>query len=134
VPSRFLTDEQLAVYGRYEAEPPNQPALERFFFLDDVDRDLVAKRRGDRNRVEFRLQLVTVRRCPLSVPPATSPGTPGVRHVQPAASGVLVEIGQAAAESGPGLQAACRPVPCVSPTVLSTGWPLRWAHWRATPA
>jgi hypothetical protein len=44
VPARFLTDEQLATYGRYAAGPPDQAVLERFFFLDDADRDLVAKR------------------------------------------------------------------------------------------
>jgi len=47
VPTRFLTDEQLATYGRYAADPPDQAVLERFFFLDDADRDLVATRRGD---------------------------------------------------------------------------------------
>jgi hypothetical protein len=47
VPARFLTDEQLATYGRYAADPPDQAVLERFFFLDDADRDLVATRRGD---------------------------------------------------------------------------------------
>jgi hypothetical protein len=45
VPARFLTDERLATYGRYAAGPPDQAVLERFFFLDDADRDLVAKRR-----------------------------------------------------------------------------------------
>jgi hypothetical protein len=35
---------KLATYGRYAAEPLDQGVLERFFFLDDTDRDLVAKR------------------------------------------------------------------------------------------
>jgi hypothetical protein len=33
--------------ARYAADPPDQAVLERFFFLDDADRDLVATRRGD---------------------------------------------------------------------------------------
>ncbi|MFE0380415.1 hypothetical protein ACFW1M_33745 [Streptomyces inhibens] len=34
----FPTDEQAEAYGRF-AEEPTRPELERFFFLDDADRD-----------------------------------------------------------------------------------------------
>ncbi|MFI0715520.1 Tn3 family transposase [Streptomyces inhibens] len=37
MPVEFLTDEQAAAYGRF-VEEPTRPELERFFFLDDVDR------------------------------------------------------------------------------------------------
>ncbi len=56
----FLTFGEEAVYGRF-AGPPERAVLERFFFLDDVDRELVGKRRGDHNRLGFGVQLVTVR-------------------------------------------------------------------------
>jgi hypothetical protein len=38
VPVGFLSDEQAQAYGSF-AEEPTRPELERFFFLDDVDRD-----------------------------------------------------------------------------------------------
>ncbi|CAM5348486.1 hypothetical protein SBADM41S_10337 [Streptomyces badius] len=45
MPVEFLTDEQAEAYGKF-AEEPTCPELERFFFLDDVDRDLIALRRS----------------------------------------------------------------------------------------
>ncbi|MFE1824345.1 hypothetical protein ACFW9S_35800 [Streptomyces anulatus] len=42
MPVEFLTDEQAEAYGKF-AEEPTRPELERFFFLDGVDRDLIAR-------------------------------------------------------------------------------------------
>nr|WSU78882.1 DUF4158 domain-containing protein [Streptomyces anulatus] len=56
----FLTDEQAASYGAFK-EIPTRPELERFFFLDDADRDLIALRRADSHRLGLALQICTVR-------------------------------------------------------------------------
>ncbi|MEV4183935.1 DUF4158 domain-containing protein [Streptosporangium canum] len=60
VPVEFLTDEQAAAYGTF-AEVPMRSELERFFYLDDVDRDLIALRRARSHQLGFALQLCTVR-------------------------------------------------------------------------
>ncbi|MFI8930472.1 Tn3 family transposase [Streptomyces sp. NPDC053474] len=60
MPVEFLTDEQAEAYGKF-AEEPTKPELERFFFLDDVDRDLIALRRTQHHQLGFALQMCTVR-------------------------------------------------------------------------
>jgi hypothetical protein len=52
MPVEFLSDEQVAAYGRVTRKLP-AGELERFFYLDDADRDLVARRRSDHHRLGF---------------------------------------------------------------------------------
>ena len=56
----FLSDEQLAAYGCY-TRSPTVDELDQFFVLDDEDRNLIADKRGDVNRLGFMLQLTTLR-------------------------------------------------------------------------
>jgi hypothetical protein len=53
--SKFLTAAEEAVGGRFTGSP-DQSTVERFFFLDDADRDVVATKRGDHNRLGFSAQ------------------------------------------------------------------------------
>ena len=73
MPVEFLSDEEAAAYGRFGGPPP-RAELERVFFLDDADRALIARHRGEHSRLGFALQLTTVRSLgvfladPLEVP------------------------------------------------------------------
>ncbi|WTA40218.1 DUF4158 domain-containing protein [Streptomyces sp. NBC_00846] len=56
----FLTDVQAARYGAFYGTPA-RAELERFFFLDDADREKVQAKRRAHNRLGFAVQLTSVR-------------------------------------------------------------------------
>lgn len=60
MPVEFLTDEQVAGYAAF-GRAPSRAELERFFFLDDVDRELVESKRRPHNRIGFAVLLTSVR-------------------------------------------------------------------------
>ncbi|MGW1108584.1 DUF4158 domain-containing protein [Streptomyces sp. NPDC002540] len=76
----FLSDEQAEAYGKF-AEEPTKPELKRFFFLDDEDRKLIAKRRGDHNRLGFALQICMVRYIGLFLEDPLDVPWPVVEHL-----------------------------------------------------
>lgn len=60
MPVEFLTDEQAAAYAAFRGAP-SRTELERFFFLDDADRELIEGKRRAHNRLGFAVQLTAAR-------------------------------------------------------------------------
>ncbi|WP_207757685.1 DUF4158 domain-containing protein [Nonomuraea cypriaca] len=79
MPVEFLSDEQAEAYGTF-AEEPTRPELERFF-LDDVDRDLIALRRTKHNQLGLAFQMCTVRYVGLFLEDPLAVPWPVVEHL-----------------------------------------------------
>ncbi|HSK89835.1 MAG TPA: DUF4158 domain-containing protein [Euzebyales bacterium] len=60
MPVEFLSDDQASAYGRFTSGF-TRTELERYFFLDDVDRALIEPKRREHNKLGFAVQLATVR-------------------------------------------------------------------------
>ncbi len=60
MPVNFLTDEQNQTYSCYP-ESLSQEQLDKYFYLDDKDRELINACRRDYNKLGYALQLTTVR-------------------------------------------------------------------------
>ncbi|MDQ2769319.1 MAG: Tn3 family transposase [Bacteroidota bacterium] len=60
MPVEFLSDEQAARYGRYQADP-NAEQLTRYFYLSPADAQFLAQRRRAANKLGCAVQLGTLR-------------------------------------------------------------------------
>ena len=60
MPVNFLTDEQNQTYARYPDEL-SQEQLDKYFYLDDKDKELINACRRDYNKLGYAVQLTTVR-------------------------------------------------------------------------
>jgi hypothetical protein len=71
MPAEFLSAEQRAAYASF-AEMPSLSDLEKFFFLDAFDRNVIAQSRADSHRLGVAVQIGTLRykRLFLEDPPA----------------------------------------------------------------
>lgn len=80
MPVDFLNDDQVASYGSYIGEV-EEADLQRYFFLDDKDRQHVERRRRPANRLGYAVQLCSLR--------ALGRFLPNARDVPPGASSYL---------------------------------------------
>lgn len=80
MPVDFLTEAQKCRYGRYP-EDISPAQLTRYFHVDDTDRERIAQRRGDANRLGFALQILTVRFLGTFLPDPTAIPAVVVAHV-----------------------------------------------------
>lgn len=60
MPVNFLNDEQNQTYARY-SDNLSQEQLDKYFYLDDKERELINVCRRDYNKLGYVLQLTTVR-------------------------------------------------------------------------
>ncbi|MFI6182986.1 Tn3 family transposase [Nonomuraea sp. NPDC051191] len=60
MPVEFLSDEQAAGFASFQG-PPTRVQLEKYFFLDDADREAIDTKRRDHNRLGFAVQLGVAR-------------------------------------------------------------------------
>jgi hypothetical protein len=73
MPAEFLSAEHRVAYASF-VEVPSLPDLEKFFFLDSFDRNVIAQSRADSHRLGVAVQIGTVRykglflEDPLAVP------------------------------------------------------------------
>jgi TnpA family transposase len=113
VPVEFLSDAEAAAYCRFDGDLSRED-LDRVFFLDDADLELIEKRRGDHNRLGFALQLGTVRWLGAFLPDPTAVPSSVLGYVagqldvsDPACVGRYLERRRTRFEHAEEIKAAC---------------------------
>lgn len=113
MPVEFLSDAEAAAYCRFDGDLSRED-LDRVFFLDDADLELIEKRRGDHNRLGFALQLGTVRWLGAFLPDPTAVPSSVLGYVagqldvsDPACVGRYLERRRTRFEHAEEIEAAC---------------------------